>query len=29
MMDMSNIKIDFWGEVNIEKMFDIHDNQNC
>ena len=26
-MDMSNIKIDFWGEVNIEKMFDIHDNQ--
>lgn len=27
MMDMSNIKIDFWGEVNIEKMFDIHDNQ--
>lgn len=27
MMDMSNIKVDFWGEVNIEKMFDIHDNQ--
>lgn len=26
-MDMSNIKVDFWGEVNIEKMFDIHDNQ--
>lgn len=26
-MDSSNIKIDFWGNVNIEKMFDIHDNQ--
>ena len=27
MMDSGNIKIDFWGEVNIERMFDIHDNQ--
>ena len=24
---MDNIKMDFWGEVKIEKMFDIHDNQ--
>lgn len=24
---MDNLKMDFWGEVNIEKMFDIHDNQ--
>lgn len=26
MTDMTNIKMEFWGEVNIEKMFDIHDN---
>lgn len=24
---MDNLKIDFWGDVKIEKMFDIHDNQ--
>lgn len=23
---MANIKMDFWGDVKIEKMFDIHDN---
>ena len=27
MMDCGNIKIGFWGEVNSERMFDIHDNQ--
>lgn len=26
MTDTTNIKMDFWGDVTIEKMFDIHDN---
>lgn len=26
MTDMADIKMDFWGDVKIEKMFDIHDN---
>ena len=25
---MADIKMNFWGNVNIEKLFDIHDNQN-
>lgn len=28
MTDTANIKMDFWGDVTIEKMFDIHDNDN-
>ena len=28
MTDTTNIKMDFWGDVTIEKMFDIHDNDN-
>lgn len=27
-MDMADIKMDFWGDVKIERMFDIHDNDN-
>ena len=28
MTDTTNVKMDFWGDVKIEKMFDIHDNDN-
>lgn len=28
MTDTTNVKMDFWGDVTIGKMFDIHDNDN-